>query len=230
MEDRMQKILSSDSSFPQKTSTACEGYEGVQTFIGITENNFVEVQLTKDSLLEEILSSSNLNLAYKQVMSNKGAAGVDKMELDNLLPYLREYKDELINSLYMGKYKPNPVRRVEIPKDGGKMRPLGIPTVVDRLIQQAIIQVLTRIYDRSFHDNSYGFRPRRGCHGALKRVQQYVSDGYKYAVDLDLERFFDTVNHSKLIEILSRTIKDNRLISLIHKYLKPKSVIRDFTQ
>ena len=215
----MQKILFDNNSCPQKTSTECERYEGVQTYIGITENNFVEVQLTNESLLEEILSASNLNRAYKQVMRNKGAGGVDKMDLNNLLPYLKQHKDELLRTLYMGKYKPNPVRRVEIPKEGGKTRPLGIPTVVDRLIQQAISQVLTRIYDNSFNDNSCGFRPKRGCHDALRRVQKHVSDGYKYAVDLDLEKFFDTVNHSKLIEILSRTIKDNRLISLIHKYL-----------
>ncbi len=215
----MQKILFDNNSCPQKTSTECERYEGVQTYIGIAENNFVEVQLTNESLLEEILSASNLNRAYKQVMRNKGAGGVDKMDLNNLLPYLKQHKDELLRTLYMGKYKPNPVRRVEIPKEGGKTRPLGIPTVVDRLIQQAISQVLTRIYDNSFNDNSCGFRPKRGCHDALRRVQKHVSDGYKYAVDLDLEKFFDTVNHSKLIEILSRTIKDTRLISLIHRYL-----------
>ena len=146
----MQKILFDNNSCPQKTSTECERYEGVQTYIGITENNFVEVQLTNESLLEEILSASNLNRAYKQVMRNKGAGGVDKMDLNNLLPYLKQHKDELLRTLYMGKYKPNPVRRVEIPKEGGKTRPLGIPTVVDRLIQQAISQVLTRIYDNSF--------------------------------------------------------------------------------
>lgn len=215
----MQKILLEYNNYPQKHSTECERYEGVQTYIGITENNFVEVQLTNESLMEEILSPCNLNKAYKQVKRNKGAAGVDRMELSNLLPYLQQHKDELINSLYKGNYKPNPVRRVEIPKEGGKTRPLGIPTVVDRLIQQAISQVLTRIYDSSFNDNSCGFRPKRGCHDALQRVQKHVDEGYKYAVDLDLEKFFDTVNHSKLIEILSRTIQDHRLISLIHKYL-----------
>ena len=214
----MQKILKVNS-YPQNTSTECECYEGAQTYLGITENNFVEVQLTKETLLDEILNSSNLNRAYKQVMRNKGASGVDNMELDKLLPYLRQHNDDLINSLYSGHYKPNPVRRVEIPKEGGKTRPLGIPTVVDRLIQQAISQVLTRIYDSSFNDNSFGFRPKRSCHDALRRVQRYANEGCKYAVDLDLEKFFDKVNHSKLIEILSRTIKDPRLISLIHKYL-----------
>lgn len=185
----------------------------------IAENTLVEVHLAKDELLERILSPANMNIAYKKVVSNGGSAGVDGMSCDELLPYLREHKDALITSLLSGRYRPKAVRRVEIPKDNGKKRLLGIPTVVDRLIQQSIAQVLSPIYERQFSARSYGFRPRRGAHETLKQVRRDVDTGNKYAVSIDLERFFDTVSHSKLIEILSRTIKDGRVISLIHKYL-----------
>ena len=170
-------------------------------------------------LLEQILSPANLNAAYLQVVRNKGAAGVDRMSCDRLLGYLMEHKDELTESIRHRTYRPNPVRRVEIPKDNGKKRQLGIPTVVDRMIQQATAQVLTPIYERQFSEGSYGFRPKRGAHGALVKACEIVSKGYHYAVDIDLERFFDTVNHAKLIEILQRTIKDDAVISLIHRYL-----------
>ena len=185
----------------------------------ICEDNIVEVPFDKEHLLERILSPCNLNQAYKAVMKNKGCGGIDEMSCEQLLPWLRANKNTLISSLLNGTYRPNPVRRVGIPKDNGKMRLLGIPTVVDRLVQQAIHQALTPLYERQFSKSSYGFRPRRGCHDALRGAQKRIEQGYKYVVDLDLERFFDTVSHSKLIEILSRTIKDGRVVSLIHKYL-----------
>lgn len=220
MKGRKQKISDKPETCPQKNRTASDGYGGGQTFLWITENNLTEPEnRQKNGLLEDILSPANFNAAYKRVKSNKGAAGVDKMEVESLKDYLVNHKDELIVSILGGKYRPNPTRRVFIPKEKGKQRQLGIPTVVDRVIQQGIAQQLTRIYEPQFSDHSYGFRPNRSAHGALQKCQEYITAGYIYAVDMDLERFFDTVGHSKLIEVLSRTIKDGRVISLIHKYL-----------
>lgn len=163
---------------------------------------------------------ANLNSAYKQVVQNKGVGGIDEMEVSELKAYLKGHKEQLLESVLRGNYQPQAVKRVEIPqRDGGK-RKLGIPTVIDRLIQQAVHQVLTPLYEKQFSDNSYGFRPKRSAHQALKKVQAYADSGYDYAVDMDLEKYFDTVNQSKLIEVLSRTIKDGRVISLIHKYLR----------
>lgn len=170
-------------------------------------------------MLEYILSPTNLNAAYRQVKRNKGAGGVDNMEVESLRDYLVANKVELTASILRGKYRPNPVRRVEIPKDNGQKRQLGIPTVVDRVIQQAIAQVFTPLYEPQFSDHSYGFRPKRNAHQALNKCKEYITAGYGYAVDLDLEKFFDKVNHGKLIEVLSRTVKDGRVVSLIHKYL-----------
>lgn len=185
----------------------------------------IETDITNTSkqitgLLERILTRDNLNRAYKQVKRNKGAGGVDGMQVEDLQPFLRSHREELVQSLLNGRYRPQPVRRVEIPKENGKTRKLGIPTVVDRLIQQAICQVLSPIFENQFSDNSFGFRPKRSAHGALKRCQTNIADGYKYVVDMDLEKYFDTVNQSKLVQILSETIKDGRVISLIHKFLR----------
>jgi group II intron reverse transcriptase/maturase len=193
----------------------------------ITENNHILTDFQTDELLEQILQPGNLNKAYKKVKSNKGAGGVDGMSVDELLTFLKDKKKQLIQKLKDGEYKPNPVRRVEIPKETkGEVRKLGVPTVVDRVFQQAITQVLSPIYEQQFSENSYGFRPNRGAHNALKQCQQNVNDGYVYVVDMDLEKFFDRVCQSKLIEVLSRTIKDGRVISLIHKYLNA-GVIRN---
>lgn len=219
MKEREQKIFGQSKTCPQKNRTESDGYAEGQTFMWITENNLTDNNPVGYGLLEFILSPSNLNAAYLQVRRNKGAGGVDQMEVESLKDYLVSHKDEWVKSIQRGSYCPNPVRRVEIPKENGSKRQLGIPTVVDRVIQQAIAQVLSPIYEPGFSPFSYGFRPRRGAHQALRTCQQYITESYSYAVDLDLEKFFDTVSHSKLIEVLSRKVKDGRVISLIHKYL-----------
>ena len=204
----------------QMVSAEQREHAEVSAYQMITENNHIITDFQTDNLLEKILHKDNLNKAYKKVKSNKGAGGVDGMNVDELLTFLRNNQVQLIQSIKDGKYKPNPVRRVEIPKEEkGKVRKLGIPTVVDRVIQQAITQVLSPIFEKQFSDYSYGFRPNRSAHDALKQCQRNVEEGYVYVVDMDLEKFFDTVCQSKLIEVLSRTIKDGRVISLIHKYL-----------
>ena len=186
----------------------------------IAENNNIITDFQTGKLMEKILSNDNLNQAFKKVKSNKGAGGVDGMNVDELLSFLKDNGKQLKQQLMDGKYKPNPVRRVEIPKETkGEFRKLGVPTVVDRVFQQAITQVLSPIFEKQFSENSYGFRPSRSAHDALKQCQTNVNDGYIYVVDMDLEKFFDTVCQSKLVEVLSRTIKDGRVISLIHKYL-----------
>lgn len=195
-------------------------YAEVFDYRKIAEKSGVITDYWTDNLLELILRGDNLNQAYKRVKSNKGAGGIDGMQVEELLPFLRENQGTLIQEIRNGKFKPNPVRRVEIPKETkGEFRKLGVPTVVDRVIQQAITQELTPIYEEQFSRNSFGFRPKRGQYDALKECQKNANDGYVYVVDMDLEKFFDTVCQSKLIEVLSRTIKDGRVISLIHKYL-----------
>ena len=204
----------------QMVSAEQKEYAEVSVHQRITENNDIITDFQTDNLMEQILHKDNLNKAYKKVKSNKGAGGVDGMSVDELLGFLRENQKQLIQKIKDGKYKPNPVRRVEIPKETkGEFRKLGVPTVVDRVFQQAITQVLSPIYEKQFSENSFGFRPNRSAHDALKQCQRNVNDGYVYVVDMDLEKFFDTVSQSKLIEVLSRTIKDGRVISLIHKYL-----------
>ena len=204
----------------QMVSAEQKEYAEVFDYGKITEKSGIITDYWTNNLLDLILRKANLNKAYKRVRANKGKGGIDGMQVDELLPFLRENQETLIQEIRNGKYKPNPVRRVEIPKETkGEFRKLGVPTVVDRVIQQAITQELTPIYEEQFSKNSFGFRPNRGAHNALKQCQKNINDGYVYVVDMDLEKFFDTVCQSKLIEILGRTIKDSRLISLIHKYL-----------
>jgi len=225
MKGREQKI--SQDTWLQNSRAEPEGYAGGQTYMRMTENNLTNADRPKYGLLEQILSPANLNQAYKRVRSNKGSGGIDKMEVESLQGYLVNKKEKLIQSILDGRYCPNPVRRVEIPKENGKQRALGIPTVVDRVVQQAIMQVLSPIYEKQFSSSSYGFRPKRSAHQALNQCKNHITDGYRYAVDMDLEKFFDTVNQSKLIEVLSRTVKDGRVISLIHKYLNAGVVTRN---
>jgi group II intron reverse transcriptase/maturase len=171
-------------------------------------------------LLEEILSRDNLNLAYKRVKKNRGSHGVDGMPVGELLAHLKLHGQTIRQKILNGEYKPQPVRRVEIPKPDGGVRLLGIPTVLDRMIQQAIAQVLMPIFEEEFSDHSYGFRPGRSAHQAVKQAQAYIAEGYTVVVDIDLEKFFDRVNHDKLMYRISRRIKDKRVLKLIRAYLE----------
>ena len=170
-------------------------------------------------LLEQILAKENLNKAYKKVCQNKGVAGVDGITVEEVADYIKENKDRIAGKIRKRQYKPQPVKRVQIPKENGQKRNLGIPTVMDRIIQQAIVQVLTPIFEEQFHENSFGFRPGRSCEQAVIKVLEYLNNGYDWIVDIDLEKFFDTVNQDRLITIIGKTIKDGDVVSLIRKYL-----------
>lgn len=172
--------------------------------------------------LEMVLLTENMKKALKQVIINKGAPGVDGMTVEELTPWIKAHPHELTEQIRKGRYRQHPVLRKYIPKDNGEQRPLGIPRVIDRLVQQAVAQVLSDEYEPKFSDNSYGFRPGRRAQDAVDKVIANANDGYEYVIDLDLAKFFDTVNHSKLLQVLSETIKDGRVISLIHKFLRAK--------
>ncbi len=202
-------------SCPQRASAEHEGYAGAQSVGG----QDVKEQDGAD-LLERILSRENLNRAYKRVKTNKGAPGIDGMTVEQALPWLREHREELLEMIRQGKYKPQPVRRKEIPKPDGGVRKLGIPTVVDRIIQQAIAQQLTPIYEPLFSDNSFGYRPGRSAQKAILKVKEYAERGYTQAVLVDLSKYFDTLNHELLMNLLRKNIHDKRVIELIKRYLK----------
>lgn len=172
------------------------------------------------NLIGEILSEQNLKEAIKRVKANKGVAGVDKMTVDQIDAYFEEHGNEIIESIMNKQYKPQLVKRVYIPKTNGKLRPLGIPVVVDRVIQQAIAQKLIPIYENIFSNNSYGFRPNRDCHLAIDKALKYLNDGCEWVIDLDIEKYFDTVNHDKLISILRENVNDSHTLRLIRKFLK----------
>ncbi|WP_249168203.1 group II intron reverse transcriptase/maturase [Bradyrhizobium elkanii] len=170
--------------------------------------------------MEEIVSRENMMAAYHRVMANKGAAGIDRMTVEQLQPYLKEHWLRIREELLEGRYRPQPVRGVEIPKPGGGMRQLGIPTVVDRLIQQAIHQVLMLLFDPGFSKASYGFRPGRSAHEAVLAARAHVAEGRRFVVDLDLEKFFDRVNHDVLMARVARRVADKRVLRLIRRYLQ----------
>jgi retron-type reverse transcriptase len=182
MKGRKQK--KSEDTCPRNDRAALDSYVGGRTFLWMIESEDTREQ-RECNMLEYVLSPSNLNSAYQQVVRNKGVGGIDKMEVTELKDYLIEHKEALLQSILTGSYRPQPVKRVEIPKNDGSQRKLGIPTVVDRLLHQAINQILTPLYEQQFSNNSYGFRPKRSAHQALNKVREYVEEGYTYAVDTD---------------------------------------------
>jgi RNA-directed DNA polymerase len=206
--------------YPPEAGEELRGKEGEHSYVPASAEEEDRNKVNTSKLFERVLDRENLNLAYKRVKKNGGSHGVDGMKVEELLPYLRQHGENLKQSLLEGKYRPQPVRRVEIPKPEGGKRLLGIPTVVDRMIQQALAQVLSPIFEKEFSEYSYGFRPGRNAHQAIEQAQQYINEGYNVVVDLDLEKFFDRVNHDKLMYLLAKRISDKRILKLIRAYLE----------
>ena len=224
MEQRGEQSISfSRVLIAEKTTSAVPNRERVVNSSETERNE----RMDTSSLMEQILSKENLNTAYLQVVRNKGAEGVDGMKYTELKEYLAKNGEIIKEQLRTRKYKPQPVRRVEIPKSDGGVRNLGVPTVTDRLVQQAIAQVLTPIYEEQFHDHSYGFRPNRCAQQAIITALDMMNDGYDWIVDIDLEKFFDTVNHDKLMTLIGKTIKDGDVISIIRKFLVSGIMVDD---
>jgi RNA-directed DNA polymerase len=217
MSDRRQKIQPSLAFEAADTGEACgsaaEGIESLAT-VRVTER-----PASAERLMEEVCERENLKEALHRVRANQGAAGIDGMPVDELPAYLKVHWPELRDRLLAGTYRPQPVRRVEIPKPDGGIRALGIPTALDRFIQQALLQVLQRHWDASFSDHSYGFRPNRSAHQAVARAQQYIAEGYGWVVDLDLEKFFDRVNHDMLMGRVAKRTTDKRVLTLLRAFL-----------
>ena len=173
-----------------------------------------------EDIITKILDRDNLNLAFKNVKANKGASGIDDMSIEETAQFIKEHKNQIVWQLYNRKYQPQPVRRVEIPKPNGGVRKLGIPTVLDRVIQQAMVQVLSPMFEPYFSEYSYGFRPNRCCQMAIIKALEYFNDGYDWIVDIDLEKFFDNVPHDRLLRMVSDVVKDGNVVSLVNKFLK----------
>ena len=193
---------------------------GVHSISTAYESRKDDGKFYADKLLEEILDGDNLRMAFKRVKSNKGSHGVDGMKVDELTQFLKQNIGTLKKSILEGTYRPKPVRRVEIPKPDGGIRLLGIPTVVDRMIQQAIAQILSPKFEKTFSENSYGFRPKRDAKQAIIKAKEYIEQGNKWVVDIDLAKYFDTVNHDKLMALVAREIKDKRVLKLIRLFLQ----------
>ena len=224
---QQQEIVYQLDLFGEKVTTNyvhCPTRKGVSGAEGIKELQVIEAgeheRALTHNLMEAILSEDNIRQAYRQVKQNKGARGIDGIPTDKFASWYIEHGEELITSLYSGTYQPQAVREVEIPKPNGGKRKLGIPTVTDRIIQQAISQILSPIYERKFSPHSYGFRPCRNAHQALRKGSEYVGAGRIIVVDIDMKTFFDVVNHDRLMYRLSETIGDKRLLRLIRKYLQ----------
>ena len=190
--------------------------EGTEPF---TAKRGTESPAISEQLMEEVCERENCKQALKRVKANKGSPGVDRMTVQQLPEYLKQHWPAILEQLQSGTYKPQPVKRVEIPKPDGGVRKLGIPTVLDRFIQQAVMQVLQRKWDGTFSEHSYGFRPGRGAHQAVEKAQQYIAEGYRWVVDLDLEKFFDRVNHDKLMAKIAARVNDKRMLKLIRAFL-----------
>ena len=204
-----------NEGFLQRESVEHQGYAEARS----TDRREGKERGGASGLLEAILDRDNLNRAYKRVKSNHGAAGIDGMSVEEALPWLKEHREELLQSIRDGSYEPSPVRRKEIPKPDGGVRKLGIPTVVDRVIQQGIAQKLQNIWEPLFSDSSYGYRPKRSGQQAIEKVKEYAEEGYRYAVSVDLSKYFDTLNHELLMNLLHRKIQDMRVLRIIKKYL-----------
>ena len=193
---------------------------------GVTMRRVMEQPDPNENLLERVLSRDNVQKAWKRVKANKGVPGIDRMSIEDFPEFARAQWDNIRDSLMAGTYQPSPVKRVEIPKPTGGTRPLGIPTVLDRVIQQAMYQVMMPIFDADFSEFSYGFRPGRSAHGAVRKVREYIRKGYRIAVDMDLSKFFDRVDHDVLMHRVARKIRDKHILRLIGKYLRAGVVIK----
>ena len=218
LRDDRQQNLQMELDFSSALRGAARGVAGEETESSVATSGS-ESPARTNRLMEEVCERENLKEALRQVKGNKGSAGVDGITVNQLSDYLKQHWPAIREQLLSGTYEPKPVRRVEIPKPDGGVRKLGIPTVLDRFIQQAVMQVLQRQWDSTFSDHSYGFRPGRSAHQAVAQAQQYIAKGYGWVIDLDLEKFFDRVNHDKLMGQIAKRVEDKRLLKLIRTFL-----------